>query len=62
MRMQCQQFSTTLLDYARTSPELEVVLNFSPTEDHWNPGEKHSLERLKLAVKYKQKMVIILTK
>lgn len=56
--MQCQTFATTLLDHVRTSYELEVMLNYNPTEDTWDPGEKHSLERLKLAIKYKQKMVI----
>lgn len=57
MRMQVQTFATTLLDHVRTSHELEVILNYNPGEEDWDPGEKHALERLKLAIKYKQKMV-----
>lgn len=57
MREQCQTFATTLLDHVRTSNELEVILNYNPNEEGWDPGEKYTLERLKLALKYKQKMV-----
>jgi len=57
MREQTQQFATSLLDHARTSYELEVMLNYNPTGDNWDPGERHTLDRLKLAIKYKQKQV-----
>lgn len=58
MRSQCQEFATALLDHIRTSLELEVILNHNPDgEEHWDPGERQTLERLKLAIKYKQKQV-----
>jgi transient receptor potential cation channel subfamily C len=57
MRSQCQEFATALLDHIRTSLELEVVLNHNPAGEYWEPGERQTLERLKLAIKYKQKQV-----
>ena len=57
MRAQCQQFATSLLDHVRTSLELEVMLNHNPHGENWEPGERQTLERLKLAIKYKQKQV-----
>jgi transient receptor potential cation channel subfamily C len=57
MRSQCQEFATALLDHVRTSLELEVMLNHNPEGEHWDPGERQTLERLKLAIKYKQKQV-----
>lgn len=57
MRAATQDFATALLDHARTSAELEVMLNFNPDGDVWEPGERQTLERLKLAIKYKQKKV-----
>lgn len=57
MREQVQTFATSLLDHARTSYELEVMLNYNPTGDNWEPGERQTLERLKLGIKYKQKQV-----
>lgn len=57
MREQTQQFATALLDHARTSYELEVMLNYNPTGENWDPGERQTLDRLKLAIKYKQKQV-----
>jgi len=59
MREQTQQFATALLDHARTSYELEVMLNYNPTGENWEPGERQTLDRLKLAIKYKQKQVCI---
>ncbi|EGI64238.1 Transient receptor potential protein [Acromyrmex echinatior] len=53
MREQTQQFATSLLDHARTSYELEVMLNYNPTGENWDPGERQTLDRLKLAIKYK---------
>uniref|UniRef100_A0A8D8UUQ2 Transient receptor potential protein n=1 Tax=Cacopsylla melanoneura TaxID=428564 RepID=A0A8D8UUQ2_9HEMI len=55
MRGIVQQFATSLLDQTRTSYELEVLLNHNPGGDVWQPGERQSLERLKLGIKYKQK-------
>lgn len=57
MRVNVQQFATSLLDHARTSYELEIMLNYDAEGDTWEPGEHQTLERLKLAIKYKQKMV-----
>lgn len=57
MKEQCQVFATSLLDHARTSHELEVLLNFNPSGENWEPGERQTLDRLKLAIKYKQKQV-----
>ncbi|KAF2890707.1 hypothetical protein ILUMI_15466, partial [Ignelater luminosus] len=56
MRNQVQDFATSLLDYTRTSYELEIMLNYNPNGENWDPGERHTLERLRLAIKYKQKM------
>ncbi|KYN44525.1 Transient receptor potential protein [Trachymyrmex septentrionalis] len=58
MREQTQQFATSLLDHARTSYELEVMLNYNPTGENWDPGERQTLDRLKLAIKYKQKQFV----
>lgn len=60
MRQNVQEFATSLLDHSRTSHELEVMLNFNPeiSADIWEPGDRQTLDRLKLAIKYKQKMVI----
>lgn len=57
MRETTQVFATSLLDHCRTSHELEVMLNYNPTGDNWEPGERQTLDRLKLAIKYKQKQV-----
>ena len=59
MRQSVQEFATSLLDHSRTSHELEVMLNFNPLpgSEIWEPGDRQTLERLKLAIKYKQKMV-----
>lgn len=59
MRQNVQEFSTALLDHSRTSHELEVMLNYNPIpgSEIWEPGDRQTLERLKLAIKYKQKMV-----
>lgn len=53
-----QEFAKSLLDHARTSYELEVMLNYNPTGESWEPGERQTLERLKLAIKYKQKQFV----
>uniref|UniRef100_A0A182KCS2 Transient receptor ion channel domain-containing protein n=1 Tax=Anopheles christyi TaxID=43041 RepID=A0A182KCS2_9DIPT len=59
MRASVQEFATALLDHARTSNELEIMLNYSPgAVDNWEPGERQTLERLKLALNHKQKMFV----
>lgn len=62
MRLNVQEFVKSLLDHARTSLELEVMLNFNHelSSEIWSPGQRQTLERLKLAIKYKQKGVIYL--
>lgn len=57
MRQRVQNFASSLLDYARTSTELEILLNYDHQGGMWQPGDRQSLERLKLAIKYKQKTV-----
>lgn len=61
MRQNVLEFATALLDHTRTSHELEVMLNYNPLPgfDVWEPGDHQSLERLKLAIDYKQKQVRI---
>ncbi|XP_050082048.1 transient receptor potential protein isoform X1 [Anopheles aquasalis] len=59
MRANVQEFATALLDHARTSNELEIMLNYSPgAVDNWEPGERQTLERLKLALNHKQKLFV----
>lgn len=48
LRAQCQTFATKLLDYTRTSHELEILLNYSEQSEM-------SLARLRLAIHCKQK-------
>ncbi|XP_059484027.1 transient receptor potential protein-like [Neocloeon triangulifer] len=57
MRVKVNEFTGCLLDFTREQKELEVVLNHCP-ETGWDPRNKYSLERLKLAVKYKQKAFV----
>lgn len=57
MRSQVLTFATSLLDHARTSNELEIMLNYDPDGETWEIGERQTLERLKLAIKYRQKAV-----
>ena len=58
MRHTVQTFATSLLDHVRTSSELEIMLNYDPEGDPWEPNDRQTLARLKLAIKYKLKMVI----
>ncbi|XP_057378042.1 transient receptor potential protein-like [Daphnia carinata] len=56
LEQQCQKFATSLLDHVRSSYELETLLNYShDSEDVWEPGERQTLDRLELAIKYTQK-------
>ena len=58
LALQVQQFATALLDHARTSYELEIMLNYDLNGEIWDPGETQTLERLKLALKCKQKAFV----
>ena len=55
LRKQCQDFATALLDHTRSSYELEVMLNHDPKGPAFEHGDRMSLNRLKLAIKYRQK-------
>lgn len=57
LRKQCQDFATALLDYTRSSNELGVLLNHDPTGPAFEDGERMHLNRLKLAIKLRQKKV-----
>jgi transient receptor potential cation channel subfamily C member 4 len=57
MREGVLEFATQLLDHARTSVELEIMLNYNAGGENWEPGERQTLERLKLAIKFSQKKV-----
>ena len=59
LRKQCQDFATALLDHTRSSFELEVLLNHDPVGPAFQPGDRMSLSRLKLAIKYRQKRVSV---
>lgn len=57
---QCEDFAVDLLDQVRGSKELEILLNYNATPANYlGDGEefKMNLDRLKLAIKYKQKRV-----
>ena len=58
LRIQVQNFATSLLDHARSSYELEVILNYDSERTQWNPGQTQTLDRLKLALKCKQKAFV----
>lgn len=60
LRRQCQDFATALLDHTRSSYELEVLLNHDPTGPAFEHGERMHLNRLKLAIKLRQKRVTLL--
>ena len=57
LRTQCQNFATALLDHTRSSAELEVLLNHDPSGPVYQHGDRMHLNRLKLAIKYRQKKV-----
>lgn len=60
MRQSVQDFAKMLLDHSRTSQELEIMLNYNSETgaDVWEPGDHQSLDRLKLAINYKQKQFV----
>lgn len=58
LRAQCQAFATKLLDHARTSKELEILLNYSDDDDLGDQVSYKShmrLARLRYAIRCKQK-------
>lgn len=59
LRKQCQDFATALLDHTRSSTELEVLLNHDPTGPAFEHGDRMHLNRLKLAIKLRQKKVFL---
>lgn len=58
LRKQCQNFATALLDHTRSSYELEIMLNHDPKGPAFEHGDRMSLNRLKLAIKYRQKKFV----
>lgn len=60
----CQEFAVDLLEQTRGSKELEVILNHDSScpgndQELRTSDNKMKLSRLKLAIKYKQKKVIV---
>jgi transient receptor potential cation channel subfamily C len=58
LRGQCTKFATSLLDHTRSSTELEILLNHDPTGPVYQHGDRMHLNRLKLAIKYRQKKFV----
>ena len=58
LRKQVQNFATALLDHTRSSSELEILLNHDPAGPAYQHGERMHLNRLKLAIKYRQKKFV----
>ncbi|XP_064607916.1 transient receptor potential-gamma protein-like [Liolophura sinensis] len=54
----CQDFAVDLLEQTRGSKELEIVLNHDTSNPSEEQGERMKLSRLKLAIKFKQKMFV----
>ncbi|VDP45004.1 unnamed protein product [Soboliphyme baturini] len=62
LSQKCQNFVVDLLDQIRGSDELEILLNYEPS-DRWTVrervvGERMELARLKLAVQFRQKRFV----
>ena len=55
---QVKTFANSLLDHARTSYELEIMLNYDQKGEIWDPGETQTLQRLKLALHCRQKAFV----
>lgn len=58
MRDIVENFVAVLLDHVKTSEELMILLNYDQRNPSWVYGEQQTLERLKLAIKYKQKKFV----
>lgn len=58
LSQQCKRFAKDLLDQARSSRELETILNHRDDQsEELDPRQCHNLAKLKLAIKYHQKEV-----
>uniref|UniRef100_A0A3P8XVB5 Transient receptor ion channel domain-containing protein n=1 Tax=Esox lucius TaxID=8010 RepID=A0A3P8XVB5_ESOLU len=56
LSQQCKLFAKDLLDQARSSRELETILNHRDDSEEMDPREtSHDLAKLKLAIKYQHK-------
>ncbi|KAJ8008524.1 hypothetical protein DPEC_G00105770 [Dallia pectoralis] len=56
LSQQCKLFAKDLLDQARSSRELETILNHRDDSEEMDPKEtSHDLAKLKLAIKYQHK-------
>ncbi|MBN3301233.1 short transient receptor potential channel 5 [Amia ocellicauda] len=56
LSQQCKRFAKDLLDQARSSRELEIILNHRDDQsEELDPQKCHDLAKLKLAIKYHQK-------
>uniref|UniRef100_A0A3Q3AF59 Transient receptor potential cation channel, subfamily C, member 5a n=1 Tax=Kryptolebias marmoratus TaxID=37003 RepID=A0A3Q3AF59_KRYMA len=57
LSQQCKRFAKDLLDQARSSRELETILNHRDNDqsEELDPRQCHDLAKLKLAIKYHQK-------
>lgn len=60
LSQQCKRFAKDLLDQARSSRELETILNHRDDQsEELDPRQCHDLAKLKLAIKYHQKEVLV---
>lgn len=60
LSQQCKRFAKDLLDQARSSRELETILNHRDDQsEELDPRQCHDLAKLKLAIKYHQKEVLM---
>ncbi|XP_026558920.1 short transient receptor potential channel 5 [Pseudonaja textilis] len=56
LSQQCKRFAKDLLDQARSSRELEIILNHRDDQsEELDPQKSHDLAKLKVAIKYHQK-------
>ena len=63
LKEQVQTFATSLVEHVRSSYELETLLNYSNDDENiWEPGDRQTLGRLEMAIKYTQKDVNIITR
>lgn len=58
MRAKVENFAAALLDHVKTSEELMILLNYDYKNPIWISGERQTLDRLKLAIKFKQKKFV----
>lgn len=61
LSQQCKRFAKDLLDQARSSRELEIILNHRDDQsEELDPQKCHDLAKLKVAIKYHQKEVRVI--